>query len=112
MSGSRPVMRWNLRQVMATRGLFQTSELVPLLAERDIHLSRQFVYKLVTKVPQRINIDLLAALCEVLDCSPNDLLQPTVEAAVEAPAATGDAGPGIGDLRPIRARVRRPHESR
>ena len=45
----RIVMQWNLRQVMAARGIFQTSELVPLLAERDIHLSRQFVHRLVTK---------------------------------------------------------------
>ena len=32
-------MQWNLRQVMADRAIFATSELVPLLAERDIHLS-------------------------------------------------------------------------
>jgi DNA-binding Xre family transcriptional regulator len=93
---------------MAERGLFQTSDLVPLLAERDVHLSRQYVYKLVTKVPQRLNIDVLAALCDILDCGPGDLLQPTLEAVQEAAAATGEIGPGIGDLRPVRARVRRP----
>jgi hypothetical protein len=26
-------IRWQLRQVMATRGMFQTTDLVPLLAE-------------------------------------------------------------------------------
>ena len=31
----RIVMGWHLRQVMAARGIYQTSELVPLLAERD-----------------------------------------------------------------------------
>jgi DNA-binding Xre family transcriptional regulator len=107
----RIVMAWNLRQVMATRGLFQTSELVPLLAERDVHLTRQYVHRLVTKPPQRVNIDLLAALCHILDCDPNDLLTPTVEAAEETKAGTGDAGPGIGNLRPIRARVRRPNDT-
>jgi DNA-binding Xre family transcriptional regulator len=106
----RIVMAWNLRQVMATRGLFQTSELVPLLAERDVHLTRQYVHRLVTKPPQRVNIDLLAALCDILDCDPNDLLTPTVEAAEETQAG-GDAGPGIGDLRPIRARIRRPNDT-
>lgn len=30
----RVVMQWNLRQVMAARGMFATTELVPLLAER------------------------------------------------------------------------------
>ena len=44
-------MQWNLRQVMADRGLFQTSELMPLLAERGIHVSREHVYRLVTRTP-------------------------------------------------------------
>jgi DNA-binding Xre family transcriptional regulator len=107
----RIVMAWNLRQVMATRGLFQTSEMVPLLAERDVHLTRQYVHRLVTKPPQRVNIDLLAALCDILDCEPNDLLTPTVEAVAEAHTGTDDRGPGIGNLRPIRARVRRPDDA-
>ena len=51
------MMRWHLRQVMAARGMFQTSELVPLLAERGVHLTRQYVHRLVTTAPQRINID-------------------------------------------------------
>jgi len=107
---ARIVMQWHLRQVMAARGLFQTSDLVPLLADRDIHITRQAVHRLVTKAPQRINIDLLAALCDILDCQPNDLLEPAVEALEAADTGTEDTGPGIGDLRPIRAKVRRPHD--
>ena len=103
----RIVMRWNLRQVMAGRAIYQTSELVPLLAERGVHLSREHVYRLVTKTPQRLNIDVLAALCDILDCEPNDLLQPLVEEE-RAKTGTGELGPGIGDLRPIRATIRRP----
>jgi len=101
--------RWNLRQVMALKGLFQTSDLLPLLEDRDIHLTRQYVHKLVTIPPQRINTDLLAALCDILDCTPSDLL--TVEAVEEqsAPrAVNGESGPAIGSIRPIRAKVRRP----
>jgi len=111
---ARMVMRWHLRQVMATRGMFQTSELVPLLAERGVHLTRQYVHKLVTTPPQRINTDILAALCDILDCEPNDLLQPVAEQGEQAKTGTADAKTtealGIGELRPIRARVRRPHE--
>jgi DNA-binding Xre family transcriptional regulator len=107
---ARIVMQWHLRQVMASRGLFQTSDLVPLLADRDIHITRQAVHRLVTKAPQRINIDLLAALCDILDCQPNDLLEPTLQALEAADTGTEDTGPGIGDLRPIRAKVRRPHD--
>jgi len=106
----RIVMGWHLRQVMAARGIYQTSELVPLLAERDVLLSRQFVHRLVTKTPQRLNMDVLAALCDALDCEPNDLLQPVAETVTTARTGTGDTGPGIGDLRPIRAVVRRPDQ--
>lgn len=109
----RMVMRWHLRQVMATRGIFQTTELVPLLADRGVHLTRQYVHKLVTTAPQRINTDLLAALCDILDCDPNDLLEPVVEQAEQAKTGTGDSpkeGLGIGELRPIRTTVRRPHD--
>ena len=74
----RTVMGWNLRQVMATHGMYQTSELVPLLAERGVHLSREHVYRLVARTPQRLNMEVLAALCDILDCEPNDLLVPTV----------------------------------
>ncbi|CCG02357.1 helix-turn-helix domain-containing protein [Blastococcus saxobsidens] len=111
----RLVMRWHLRQVMASRGIFQTSELVPLLAERGVHLTRQYVHKLVTTPPQRVNVDLLAALCDILGCTPAELLEPVVEQAEQAKTGTVDAareGLGIGDLRPIRATVRRPHEDR
>ena len=110
----RMVMRWHLRQVMAARGLFQTSELVPLLAERGVHLTRQYVHKLVTTPPQRVNMDLLAALCDILDCDPNDLLQPVAEQGEQTKTGTADTtaaeGLGIGELRPIRATVRRPHD--
>ncbi|MFE3443513.1 helix-turn-helix domain-containing protein [Nocardia sp. NPDC059180] len=117
MTSRRVVMRWHLRQVMATRGIFQTSELVPLLADRGVNLTRQYVHKLVTTAPQRINTDLLAALCDILHCQPNDLLQPVIAQAEQADTDTdtgtdgrADEGLGIGELRPIRAVVRRPHE--
>ena len=104
------VMQWNLRQVMAERGLFLTSDLLPLLAERDVHLSRQYVHRFVTTAPQRVNINLLAALCDILDCGPTELLEPVREPVVLAKSGTTDSGPGIGALRPIRAKVRRPHQ--
>ena len=106
-------MQWNLRQVMADRGLFQTSELVPLLADRDVHLSREHVYRLVSKTPQRVTLDIVAALCDALACSPGDLMTPVV---VDRLAKTGsegrgqERGPKLGEIRPVRAKVRRPHE--
>lgn len=107
----RVEMRWRLRQVMSERGIFQTSELVPLLAEREVFLSRQYVHRLVTKAPQRINTDLLAALCDILDCTPNDLLEPVTAAPARPSKKAAGEGLGIGELRPVRAAVRRPHDS-
>jgi DNA-binding Xre family transcriptional regulator len=67
--------QWHLRLRMAEKGLFQTSDLVPLLAERGIALSREQVFRLVTQPPQRLSMDTLAALCDILDCQPNDLIE-------------------------------------
>ena len=100
-------MLWHLRQLMAAKGMFQTTDLMEPLHERGIELSRQMVHRIVTKPPQRINTDLLAALCDILNCTPSDLLELHVDQQRQAPAV-GDHGPGIGDIRPIRARVRRP----
>jgi DNA-binding Xre family transcriptional regulator len=84
----RIAMQWNLRQVMASRAMYQTSELVPLLAERGVSLSREHVYRLVTRTPQRLNVEILAALCDILECEPNDLLQPVVETVKVAKTGT------------------------
>lgn len=110
---TRTVVRWNLRQLMAENGMFATTDLLEPLHRRGIELSRQMVHRVVTKTPQRINVDLLAALCDILGCTPNDLLELRQEQVPEPPAAGeagSGAGRGIGDLRPVRARVRRPSQ--
>lgn len=107
---TKTVIRWNLRARMAENGMFATTDLVGPLHERGVELSRQMVHRVVTRTPQRINVDLLAALCDILGCTPNDLLEIGHEQVRET-AAVNDAGPGIGDLRPIRARIRRPNDS-
>lgn len=100
---------WNLRSVMASRGLFQTSKLGPLLAERGINMSREQVYRLVTQTPQRVRIDVLSALCDALECSLNDLVSVERKEAPAAPVAVGEQTRGsIGDLRPLRATIRQP----
>ena len=70
--------QWHLRQVMATRGMFATTDLVPLLAERGVQLSREQVFRLVTQPPQRMSMDTLAALCDILECQVQDLIEVTV----------------------------------
>lgn len=101
---------WHLRRVMASRGIFQTTKLKPLLEERGIYLSREQVYRLVTQPPQRVRIDVLAALCDALDCSLDDLLTITRRQSSARPRAIGEEPTRmpIGDLRPVRAEIRRP----
>ncbi|MEW1736053.1 helix-turn-helix transcriptional regulator [Nocardia beijingensis] len=64
------VYRWHLRERMADRQLYQISDLVPLPAERGVALSREQVFRLVKQPPQRLSMDVLAALCDALDCTP------------------------------------------
>lgn len=68
-------IRWNLRTVMALQGMYNTTDLIEPLAERGVRLSREQVYRLVTGRPQRLNLDVLAALCDILDCGPERLLE-------------------------------------
>lgn len=67
--------QWHLRQLMAAREMYQTTDLIAPLAERGIILSREQVFRLVTQPPQRLSLDTLAALCDILGCSPNDLIE-------------------------------------
>ena len=54
--------RWHLRQVMATRGMFATTDLIEPLAQRGIHLSSSQVYRLVVERPERLSLKILMAL--------------------------------------------------
>ena len=72
--------------------MWQTTDLVPLLAERGIMLSREQVFRLVTQPPQRLSMDTLAALCDILDCTPNDLIE--IEAANTEVRKTAGQGRG------------------
>ena len=102
--------RWNLRQVMAGRGMFATTDLIGPLAERGIRLSSSQVYRLVAERPERLSLKTLVALTDILDCPVGDLIEPAVQAVPAGvrgkKAAGGEAG--IGDLRPRRARVHDP----
>lgn len=94
--------RWHLRRLMAEHGLFQTTQLVPLLAQRGVVLSREQVYRLVVHTPERLNLHTLAALCEILDCSPADLIEPYRQAR---PSRRSAHASSTGQPRPRRARV-------
>jgi DNA-binding Xre family transcriptional regulator len=99
--------RWHLRQVMATRGMFSTTDLLGPLAERGIKLSSSQVYRLVVERPERLSLKILMALLDILDCAMADLIEPVAvtEQAKKTKAAGGETGAGVGTLRPKRARI-------
>jgi DNA-binding Xre family transcriptional regulator len=92
--------RWHLRRLMAERDMYATTDLRPLLADRGVLLSREQVYRLVTRTPERLSLATLAALCDILGCVPGDLVEPVPAAAAPRPARERSPLP-----RPRRARV-------
>jgi len=100
---------WNLRPLMAQRGMYATTDIDPLLRERGITLSSTQVYRLVTGKPERLNVAVLVALCDALGCEVGDLIHPLVVSTARRKKATGTSGstrpmkpPGT---RPVRARI-------
>ncbi len=103
--------RWHLRQLMAGQGIFQTAELVPKLAERGVHLSREQVFRLVTPPPQRLSMDTLAALCDILGCGVQDLIEVVVVDEQIRKTATGGAEPAAPAPVARRTTIRRPGQA-
>ncbi len=99
---------WRLREVMATRGIFTATELVPLLRERGIDLSVSQVHRLVSGTPERMSLLVLSAFCDILGCTPTDLVTTTAENAGVRKTATDDrptAPSAAAKLRPRPARI-------
>jgi len=97
--------------------MFATTDLRPLLADRGVVLSREQVYRLVTTTPQRLSLATLAALCDILACTPNDLVEPYRPTSVttsrpggrtvdgSADGSAGGPSKGSPPPRPRRARI-------
>jgi hypothetical protein len=105
---------WRLREVMAEHKMYATTELVPLLAERGVYLSASQVHRLATSTPERLSMPILAALCDIFGIDPAELIHTDAinlgvrkVSAADQPAAPA---PGVGELRPVRARIVRPDE--
>ena len=103
-------IEWKLRQLMAAHGMFSTTDLMPLLVERGVTLSATQVYRLVTQPPERLNVKVLAAVCDAMGCTPNDLIEVTVsqrQAKVRSAGGGVDDGPAAVDrtVRPTRVRL-------
>ena len=103
--------RWHLRQVMADRGMFATTDLLEPLAARGIRLSSSQVYRLVVERPERLSLKILMALLDILGCSMTELIEPVALAGGRSRTAkTAGGTAGVGQLRPKRARITRAGE--
>ena len=81
--------QWRLREVMAAHGMFATTDLVPLLGDRGIELSASQVHRLVTGTPERLSLPVLAALCDIFEVTPADLIRTAAENAAPRRTASG-----------------------
>ena len=81
--------RWKLREVMAMNGIYATTDLVPLLRERDVDLSISQVHRLVTGTPERLNLTVLAALCDILGVQIADLIETSATEVATARRVVG-----------------------
>ncbi len=97
--------QWHLREVMATRGMFSTTDLLGPLSERGIKLSSSQVYRLVVDRPERLSLKILMALLDILDCDMADLIEPVAAARSARKTRVAGGGQGVGELRPKRARI-------
>jgi len=99
---------WQLEERMHERGIHQITALQRELAAHGIDLSSSQIHRLVTQTPERLNLEVLAALCEILTCSPADRVE--VHASVRTRAAAGNVVDMASTVRPRRARVARPED--
>jgi DNA-binding Xre family transcriptional regulator len=99
---------WRLAELMAAHGMHNSTDLVPPIRERGIDLSASQIYRLVTSKPERVSLKLIAAICDVFSCGPEDLITVTAADARKKPIAAA-AGASVVDIdksaRPKRARV-------
>jgi hypothetical protein len=99
---------WRLPEAMAAHGMHNSTDLIPRLLERGIALSRPQVYRLVTQRPERVSLQMMAALCDIFSSGMRVLVRVTAADERKKRTATS-APPNIVELdkivRPRRARM-------
>ena len=70
------VFQWRLRMAAAQREVWTGAQLRRLLADKaGLELSAASISALMTRQPTQIKLETLAALCQALECTANDLLE-------------------------------------
>jgi DNA-binding Xre family transcriptional regulator len=80
------------------RCLTGTAKLIPELRKRDFVFDRSSIYRLVkADKPPKISVELILALCEILDCRFEDLAVRIAAAEEDAPTASQGPRPALPD---------------
>lgn len=95
---------------MREEGIHQISDLRRELEARGVELSSSQTHRLVTQEPERLNMQVLATLCEILRCSPTDLIEIHYAARQSIASSGGDVVSLNEHARPKRAQVLRRDE--
>lgn len=64
------------------------------------------MHRLASGTPERLSLAVLAALCDILSCTPAELIATRAQDAPLRKAATGDGVVNLNACRPKRARLR------
>lgn len=96
----QPRYEWRLRELMAVRkNWYTTTKLIPELRKYGFEFDRSSIYRLVsTERPPKMPIELILALCKILDCRFEDLaVEVEPQSATEEPARRGPR-PAVPDM--------------
>lgn len=99
---------FRIRELMARAGMRNSRDLVQPLRDRGITLSESQIYRLVAQDPERIAFKVFAALCDVFEVTPNELLAVSGTAARTErtrQVSNGADIPLLEAYRPVRARI-------
>jgi putative transcriptional regulator len=102
-------MKWNLRLTAAERGIWKSSELRRKFADAGLEISSGKMSALWTQTPTTIRLEDLDIICDVLECSPSDLLitEPD-KVAARRPEQVESASSGVTQGTPRLGRNRTP----
>ena len=100
---------WRVAELMAAHGMHNSTDLIPRLAERGIVLSRPQVYRVVHQRPERVSLQMMAALCDIFSCGVEDLVTVTATDAKRRKTASAAQGTAATERRrPQQGRTTRP----
>jgi DNA-binding Xre family transcriptional regulator len=96
---------WRLRELMATKGLFSAVQLQQALSEQGVKIGPSQAHELMTRAPRQPRMEVLFALCQILECALGDLWVLAEQATPPADRIAAGARGRLAHLKPVAARL-------